>query len=398
MEHASGITSSITPLALIERAATKKTSAKRLTAPLYHFAQQTEVTIGVSKTCTLGLFFNTNASNADTSMNFDVRSDCTIEPDVLVRFEQLTRELAALLNPEALESLRTVLVVERKEIGPRVNALIQGAGAAGSYSPSAFGPSGVAVPIESEGRLDCTILIARTVAESLSVPVVMRSADAVSTILEELLHVCVYGLAKERRGYVHHTQADVLACDVDLLSVASQMCDEYVVIRQKVLILGTVPLVQAAEGSEPVVVGLQYGGSLSKEVSYGIEALQSSINEGRTGIRPAQDSWAGVTSVLYRNVFEPLSRYSAYVDDVPSSSSADDELKEFERYQTTLRHDWLLIHEALRRLVTSGLADTELVLDTIQTTLRKMLNELGVSYRQVETGCWVEFGSPRPTD
>ena len=43
MEHASGITSSITPLALIERAATKKTSAKRLTAPLYHFAQQTEV-------------------------------------------------------------------------------------------------------------------------------------------------------------------------------------------------------------------------------------------------------------------------------------------------------------------------------------------------------------------
>ena len=56
MEQASGITSSITPLVLIERAVTKKTSAKRLTAPLYHFAQQTEVTIGVSKTCTLGLF------------------------------------------------------------------------------------------------------------------------------------------------------------------------------------------------------------------------------------------------------------------------------------------------------------------------------------------------------
>jgi len=337
------------------------------------------------------------ASNAHTAMNFDVRCDCTMKPDALVRFEQLTRELAALLNPEALESLRTVLVVEREEIGARVNALIQGAGAAGSYSPSAFGPAGVAVPIESKGRLDCTILIARTVAESLSVPVVMRSADAVSTILEELLHVCVYGLAKRRRGYVHHTRADVLACDVDLLSVASQMCDEYVVIRQKVLILGTVPLVQAAEGSEAVAVGLQYGGSLSKEVLYGIEAIQSSIDQGRTGIRPAQDSWAEVTRVLYRSVFEPLSRYSAYLDDVPSSSSADDELREFERYQTTLRRDWLLIHEALRRLVISGLADTELVLDIIQTALRKMLNELGVSYRRVETGCWVEFGSPKTT-
>ena len=97
-------------------------------------------------------------------------------------------------------------------------------------------------------------------------------------------------------------------------------------------------------------------------------------------------------------MFEPLSRYSAYVDDVRSSASADDELKEFERYQTTLRHDWLLIHEALRRLVATGLADTESVLDTIQTTLRKMLKELGVSYRRVETGCWVEFRSPKLED
>lgn len=43
IEQGSGKIRSITPLALRERAATKKTSARRLTVPLYHFAQNTAV-------------------------------------------------------------------------------------------------------------------------------------------------------------------------------------------------------------------------------------------------------------------------------------------------------------------------------------------------------------------
>jgi len=70
MEHASGITSSITPLALIERAATKKTSAKRLTVPLYHFARQAaavaETSPQLGRTIARNMLFTTVRSSSSS--------------------------------------------------------------------------------------------------------------------------------------------------------------------------------------------------------------------------------------------------------------------------------------------------------------------------------------------
>lgn len=241
---------------------------------------------------------------------FAVFAECAIDSEALAYFDTVVRELACLLNPDAIRSLRAVIVVERTKIPSKLNELIRTADAYRSYVPGdAQAPEGVALPLERDGNLDSFVVIARETAESLSRPVHFRSPNAISTILEELLHVCVYGLAKSRRGYVHPDQTSTLPCDVDLHVIASQMCDEYVVNRLKARIVGRLPLVQAQPGSPLTVGELRYGAVPLALVSQGLERLSLVLGEGRSGARPASEAWAIVTRILADSAFsEPATR------------------------------------------------------------------------------------------
>jgi hypothetical protein len=95
-------------------------------------------------------------------------------------------------------------------------------------------------------------VLARTFLEPLG-PTFRRPWDTVSTTLVELLHAWSFDAAFRRRGYVQHRTRDMSACDLDLLTISSQVCDEYVVIRKKAQILSSTPLVQAEPGGDVVV-------------------------------------------------------------------------------------------------------------------------------------------------
>lgn len=326
--------------------------------------------------------------------SFGVLAECEIADEELAYFALIVRELAGLLNQEALVSLRQVTVVEHSQVAPKANALIRTVDARRSYFPEgALGPEGIALPLEQDGRLESFVVIAREVAESLSRPVRVRSPNAISTILEELLHVCVYGLAKSRRGYVHPDQTSRLACEVDLHVIASQMCDEYVVNRLKTRIIRNLPLVQA-EPDGPLTVGeLRYGAVPLALVCQGLERLSLVLRHGRSGVLAPSEAWPMVTRILYRNFFEPLARYSAYVDDL-GPSGLDEELLTSDGYQGILRAHWLKTHAGLQRLVSSDLADTENVLEEVVSTLRVLLQEVGVTYGGRAAECWVRFSDP----
>jgi hypothetical protein len=332
----------------------------------------------------------------DQSGTFAVLAECDIDGGILAHFDGVVRELAGLLNQSALQSLKAIVVVDRTEVASKINQLVRSVDSYRSYMPAdAIGPQGVALPLERNGSLESFVVIAREVVEALSRPAQCRPPHAISTIFEELLHVCVYGLAKERRGYVHPDQQKMLPCDVDLNVIASQMCDEYVVNRLKTRILGSVPLVQSEPGGPLTVVELSYGAEPSALVADGLDRLEAVLSEARTGMRDASDAWPVVTRILYRNFFEPLSRYSAYVDDL-GPSRLDDALCQDGRYRQFLRPHWLRTHEGLQHLMANDLENTEQVLEEILSMLRTLLREVGVTYGGTPVDCWIRFREPQP--
>lgn len=315
---------------------------------------------------------------------FTVVPECEIDTAVLAHFDTVVRELSGILNQDALRSLKAVVVVDRSEVASKINELIRSAGSHRNYMPAdAFAPEGVALPLERDGSLESFVVIAREVPEALSRPEQCRPPAAISTILEELLHVCVYGLAKDRRGYVHPDQQTLLPCEVDLHVIASQMCDEYVVNRLKSRILRTVPMVQSEPDGPLTVVELSYGAQPRALVSQGVDRLAAVLLDARTGALDASEAWPIVTRILYRNFFEPLARYSAYADDL-GPSGLDAELCQDDGYRQFLRPHWLRTHEGL-------LENTEQVLEEILLTLRVILHDSGVVYGGIPSDDWIEF-------
>jgi hypothetical protein len=288
------------------------------------------------------------------NMNIDLKVFCSVETSRLEAFATLLRELSSVVGSHALVSLKTVFVVEGDQLPATVNALIEAVGGSGSYTPSPdYLPEGVAVPLENEGTLLSAIVVSRALVEPLSSEH-NHYFETVSTLLEELLHVWVYGTAWQRRGYVQHRRSDLLACDADLLTVASQLCDEYVVIRRKAHLMATLPLVEVEGGAGFSTVELAYGGSIIDIFTKGASEIRSTLRDASRGLVPASDSWSKLVGLLYRAVLEPLARNAAYCDAASQVSTVDESQYPDPLYSQVVRH-WPGIQDRLRRVFTSDL-------------------------------------------
>lgn len=326
-----------------------------------------------------------------SDLNIDIKVFCSVETSRLEAFAALLRELSSVVGSDALASLTTVFVVDGDQLPATVNALIEAVGGSGSYTPSPDHlPEGVAVPLESEGTLVSAIVVSRALVEPLSSEH-NHYFETVSTVLEELLHVCVYGAAWQRRGYVQHRRSELLACEADLLTIASQMCDEYVVIRRKARLMATLPLVEVEGGAGFSTAELAYGGSIIDTFMKGASEIRSTLRDASRGLLPASDSWSKLAGLLYRAVLEPLARNAAYCDAASQVPTVDESHYADPLYSLVHRH-WPGIQDRLRRVFTSDLTETEIVLAELLETLRTLVSELGVIYRRTDQGsCWVEF-------
>ncbi len=96
--------------------------------------------------------------------------------------------------------------------------------------------------------------------------------------------------------------------------------------------------------------------------------------------------------LLYRAVLEPLARNAAYCDAASQVPTLDELQYADPLYRQVVHRHWPGILDRLRRVFTSDLTETEIVLAEILETLRTLVSELGGIYRQTDQGsCWVEF-------
>lgn len=299
-----------------------------------------------------------------------------------------------LVGADSLSSLTTVFIVDADQLVSTVRQIITTVEPGASYAASpSHVPSGVALPLETEGQLACTIVLARELLETLTSER-FHPFEAVSTVLEELLHVWVYEAAWRRRGYVQHRGRGLSGCEADVLTIVSQMCDEYVVIRRKTELASTWSLFDSQPGPGLVVGKLEYGSSVVDTVAAGTQQIVATVIEAASGQRAPSDSWACLVSVLYRGIFEPLARHAAY-NDVAASSQTIEGLNTIRLYREVIAAHWSSIHGGLKRVFASSLEETETVLAANSDTIRRLLLIMGVSYQRMPNGsCWVDFQVP----
>ena len=329
----------------------------------------------------------------DQSMPINVQVFCELDAGRLEAFATVLSELVSLVGPDRVTTLGTIVVVDAANVQEAVSAVIRTIDPSVTYTPNpGYSARGVAVPVEQDSQLISAIVLARELIELLAPPRIHPS-ETVSTVLEELLHVSVYEAAWRRRGYVHHRGRGLSACDADVLTVVSQMSDEYVVNRRKAMLASTRPMFDHTDGG--LSTGeLQYGWSVANTVSSGIRQLGSIVRGVSVGGGTAPESWNLAISGLYRGVLEPLARHAAYNEVNPSAESVES-LADVPHYRERVSEHWLALHRSLQRMFDSDLADTDLLLPEMSEAVRQILLRFGIEYQQVGSGsCQVRFRDP----
>jgi hypothetical protein len=94
---------------------------------------------------------------------------CSVERSRVDAFAGLLGEVAPLVGPDALDSLESVMVLEKEAMVPTVNALLSESGITACYEPNpSHAPDGLCVPVEVGGRLATFVLVSRSLLEPTS--------------------------------------------------------------------------------------------------------------------------------------------------------------------------------------------------------------------------------------
>lgn len=316
---------------------------------------------------------------------------CSVDRSRVDAFAGLLGEIAPLVGPDALNSLESVMILDKDAMVPTVNALMRESGVTTPYEPNpSHPPEGLCVPIEVDGRLATFVLVSRSLVEPMTLEH-NHQPDAVSTLLEELLHASVYEAAWKRRGYVHHPPKGILACEADLLVLVSRMCGEYVVIRRKVELMRTYGLVEFEPGGGLMAAEPSHPGSVVVTVAETSAKVGALVREAAIGLSSAPEAWSKLVSLLYRGILEPLARNAAYCDGASERATQELELWATGAAKWLVTF-WAAVHSGLRRVHESELKDTEQVEQANLGGIKTLLSSIGVTYRPTESGdCWVEF-------
>jgi len=329
-------------------------------------------------------------------LDFSLNILANIDKSRVEAFSVLLQEHISLIGAEKISSLKSIFVVDDDQVSQTINSILQTAGVSRSYSPNPNNPAkATAVPVENGETFSSFIVISKQHLQNLSLDSYHHS-ETVLALLEELLHVWVYTTTWQRRGFLLPSENERNGCENDIFIIASQMCDEYVVIRKKAELISTLPLIEVkTETAHVLTTGkIRYGGDIVQDITQSEIALEKTIIEAASGQMEIADAWRFILGIIYRKLFEPLSRNSAYCDAISENRLPDEPLRDINFYQELIADRWGKIHKGLKRVYNSDLDDTEIVLDEIIFEITSFLEEVGVKYRNLEENqCWVDFKS-----
>jgi len=327
------------------------------------------------------------------SLNVDINVLCQIIPEKTDAFAALLRELISVVGVDNIITLKQILIVDDSQVVNVVNSIIKTVEPSAVYMPRDTDfANALSLPVERDGLLSCFIVMSDVFLKPLTLEH-NHPFNTVSTLLEELLHVGVYTSAWQRRGYVQHRSSKLNACEMDVLTIATQMCDEYVVIRRKSQLLATYPLFEPEPGKGFSRGKLSYDGDLIKKIGISGIELKKAVIEAAGGSKVISEVRSDVMRILYRGIFEPLSRNAAYCDETNEDSAVEQNLQAIKFYRELIADYWCNIHKELTLVFESNLSETEPALKEICGYIRELLKRVGITYGNTQDGqYWVNFG------
>jgi len=324
-------------------------------------------------------------------MEITINLLCDIELNKIELFKTILSEHISFIGEESIASLKGIFITEDKNVASTVNTIIKSVEPAGNYSPREQSDSfAVTVPVEINGALNCFIVMGKKYFTDIT-PEFNHPFNTISMLLEELLHVKIYSLLWNKRGYIQYINKGFGTCKSDILSIASSLMDEYLVSRMKSKILSSCNSFQLESGKDLTGGKLSYGGNVFKRIkTAGIEFKQivESLKKESVSI---PEAWGHITRNLYRNIFEPLSRNAGFCDE--NQESCDDEqLKSIRMFIDLINDYWKDIHERLKTLYENNLNNYEYVKNDIANIIDSLLNGFGISYSRIHgEDCWVNI-------
>ncbi len=327
--------------------------------------------------------------NLQPNRNLNLQKFCEIPDENLEAFVSLLQWMfgSVLPIPALLDS---IWIVPEGELGTYVNRIITAV--APDASPHEFGtytPGGVAVPVETEVGAKAFVLLDKSEIVHLS-PTNYFLPDVISTILEEVLHVQLYSLAWQRRGFIQYRDQEV-GCKIDYYNLCSNFHDEYAVCRLKAQMLKENLLFKTEQG-EIKPVEFFYGAPLDKSINRAVADLKQTIFGAASASIPIESAWPKALNQIYRGILEPLARNAGFVAANPDADHPYNNANNSSFYVNYFSRYWHLIEQQLNISFDSDFSEEETALDHMVEHLDTFLKEIGVSLRQLDSSdCWVDF-------
>jgi hypothetical protein len=301
----------------------------------------------------------------------------------------LLQDLDPLFGSYPVPYLNAILVLPHPDIAAKANSLIlEATGQEGTYqSAPTDAARAIALPIEVDGELRCYILIAHELAENLTTEK-HHPAETVSALLEEFLHVWIYGLTWDRCGFLQPKMNTEDPCQQQLMVLLRQAFDEYCVMRTKAALLDKFHLVDAEGGFRQQRI--LYGGNVTSSMQAAERELRDCVLDVAIKKIPVSQVGPRFFTTLYRGILEPLSRNAAPLD-AYEDLERKDYLPETQFFRRIVAPYWKDIHVQLRRAYEHP-EQTEHAAETSFQVIKAFLMSIGVTLRKGNEGqCYIWF-------
>lgn len=328
-----------------------------------------------------------DSSGNEIHIAVEFADECSLETKEL--FLNLLNEILVYVGAGG-EFLAGIWIVADNDLPAKVQELTDQFGISGQFIPRKIAPRGIALPLQVDDSLVCYIVIQSSLVRSIEGPGQYHPFDLVSTLLEELLHVHLFGSRWRKNGSLG--QENQPPCRDELLVLCSNFHDECAVSALKTALLATRELTDHDGGLTPAQV--MYGSSISALIDNAYHNLSQLVVRAAMGITPVAEAYNDVIAEIYRGIFEPLARDAGFRlgnSDAPHPNSNAAESRFFREHVEPF---WEQIHETLLKSVHNEFVQTDSIVSQLADAVDSFLRHIGVETKAVKDGgCWVDFNT-----
>lgn len=328
------------------------------------------------------------AGTAPNAYHLSITPRCDIPLSALEGLSGLLEILLPHAQIPHLEHLTGVLVIADGHMNETIQELIQqdiADDATRTVMPSSA--TATAVPVVTHEGLRCFVVLEESLIRPLT-PEDCLHWNAISTVLEELLHIRHYSgladilFAPDNPGRVNGADAP--------LSLCFKTLSEYMVNRWKARLASTLPLYAVPGGFSPII--LAYPHALGPKLDdAGTRIIEIVIGVADQRI-PFEQGWQQMMQTTLCGVFEPLARERAYRDGngegvetpVPQPDASQSWF-----YTRHVAPYWATWYQALQQAFDTFETDPQATVEALasmRTTLLAFLDHMGVEYEQLPDG------------